>query len=290
MSVSVKFRNFCDNVRISETKIETIAYRYKRITKQLNKSYWDTESETAHSLYVGSFGRDTEIHTSDIDMLFQLPFSVYKRINGYMGNGQSALLAEVRDHVMDTYRTTHIRGDGQVVVVNFDDGISFEIVPSFLNTDGTYTYPDSNSGGKWRTTDPKSEITEIRTINDECNGNLKRLCRMARVWKDEWNVPMSGILLDTLAYQFMKQWTYRNESYLYYDLMIRDFFDYLKNQASDKLFWHAPGSSRYVYKIGDFQYKALRSYNIATQAVIHEANNESYSANYLWRQIFGSKI
>lgn len=290
MSVSTKFQNFCSNILIPQDKVDSISYRYKRITKQLNKSYWSTESETSHSLYVGSYGRDTDIHTSDVDMLFQLPFSVYERINRHTGNGQSALLSEVRDALKNTYSTTHISGDGQVIKVNFDDGINFEIVPCFINKNDSYTYPDTNGGGSWKTTNPKPEIAQIRATNNLYNGNLKRLCRMARVWKDVWVVPMGGLLIDTLAYQFMKQWTHRNESFLYYDFMTRDFFEYLKNQDKDKTYWLALGSGQYVYKKGDFQYKALRCYNIACEAVKLEAEEKPNSANVKWREIYGNKF
>ena len=40
---------------------------------------------------------------------------------------------------------------------------------------------------------------------------------MLRAWKQEHNINISGILIDTLAYNFIKQWAYRNKSYFYYD-------------------------------------------------------------------------
>ena len=75
MSVSIWFETFNDSIQIQSDTVETIASRYKRITKQLNKDFWNTESETSHSLYVGSYGRDTDIHVSDIDFVFELPSS-----------------------------------------------------------------------------------------------------------------------------------------------------------------------------------------------------------------------
>lgn len=59
MGVSENFRAFRANYLIPSTTVSNISYRYKRITKQLNKDFWGSESETAHSLYVGSYGRDT---------------------------------------------------------------------------------------------------------------------------------------------------------------------------------------------------------------------------------------
>lgn len=290
MSISEKFSNFCSAIRIPSNVTGNISYRYGRITKQLNKDYWNTESESSHSLYVGSYGRDTEIRTSDIDMLFRLPYEVYERINGHLGNGQSALLAEVRDSLKKTYGTTHISGDGQVIKLDFDDGISFEILPCFINKDESYTYPDSNNGGKWRTTNPKPEIEAIRKLNDSCNGNLKNLCRMARGWKEQWSVPMSGLLIDTFAYQFLRDWEHKDKSYTYYDWMTRDFLLFLKNQDKEKNYWLAPGSGQYVWKKDDFQYKALRGYNLAIEAIDYEVREMPYSANEKWREIYGSKF
>ncbi|WP_345889967.1 SMODS domain-containing nucleotidyltransferase [Paenibacillus dendritiformis] len=64
-----------------------------------------------------------------------------------------------------TYKS-YKRADGQVVKVDFTDGISFEIVPGFINTDGiSYTYPDTNNGGSWKTTNPMAEVTEFNSKN-----------------------------------------------------------------------------------------------------------------------------
>lgn len=44
-------------------------YRYKKnYSKKLIKKY-GIDSDTSHSIYVGSYGRNTEIKTSDIDIV-----------------------------------------------------------------------------------------------------------------------------------------------------------------------------------------------------------------------------
>ncbi len=290
MSVSTKFKTFNENIKISEDNVEKISRRYKQITKRLNLDFRGSSSETLYSLYVGSYGRGTDIHVSDVDMLYILPYSVYEQYNKHTGNGQSALLQAVRNSLQKTYSTSYIKGDGQVIGINFDDGICFEIVPSFVNTDDSFTYPDSNNGGSWKNTNPKPEIKEIREKNIEWNFNLKRLCRMARSWKDEWNVPMGGLLIDTLAYKFLKDWNDKDKSYLYYDWMVRDFFIYLKDQDPDQNYWFAVGSNKYIWRDGNFEYKALRCYNIALEAMEYEAKEMHYSANLKWREVFGSKF
>jgi hypothetical protein len=290
MGISEKFQIFCNNIRLKKSVIETISYRYKRITKQLNIDFWGTYSDTNHSLYVGSYGRDTDIFASDVDILFRLPYNVYERINQHDGNGQSALLQEVRNSLQTTYKTSYIGGDGQVVKINFSDGVNFEIVPCFLNKNNSFTYPDSNDGGKWRVTDPKPEISSIKEKNKEYNGNLKNLCRMTRAWKATWEVPMGGLLIDTLAYNFLKNWEYRDESYLYYDFMTRDFFRYLKDQDPNKKYWLALGSNQYVWRKGLFEFKSLRCFKIALEAIDYENREMPYSANGKWKEIYGTRF
>lgn len=288
LNISETFRTFYKNLRIPSLTVKNIRYRYNRITKQLNKDFWNSDSEIEHSLYVGSYGRNTDIITSDIDFLFQLPYSEYKRYNNYIGNGQSALIQEVKKSLQRTYTNTHLRGDGQVVVINFSDGVCFEIVPCFLNKDKSFTYPDTNNGGSWKRTDPIPEIKAVKEQNSDTNGNMRALCRMARAWKYQWNVPMGGLLIDTLAFNFLNQWEYSGKSEVYYDWMSRDFFKYLSEQDSYQLFWFALGSNQKVYRKGSFEYKAKQCYKIAVEAISKQ--NYPYTAKSKWREIYGTKF
>ncbi len=254
------FQGFCSKLQIQDGG--TISSRYTSITRRLNTDFWSTTSDTAHSLYVGSYGRNTAISGfSDMDMLFQLPYSMYERYNSYSGNGQSALLQAVKSSIEKTYSTTSIRADGQVISVPFDDGLTVEVMPAFVNKDDSFTFPNANGGGSWGTTNPRPEIQAIRTRNVAVNGNLVRLCRMMRDWKDKWSVPVGGLLVDTLGYQFVENWEHRDKSYLYYDYMCRDFFKWMADQDEKQEWWRAPGSGQYVWGKGLFQYKAKRCYN-----------------------------
>lgn len=290
MSVSDYFSIFCSNLRMDSDTVSKIQYRYHQITKRINLDYWNSLSEITHSLYVGSYGRGTEIWTSDIDIIVQLPDSTYEKFNAYKSNGQSALLQEVKGVLQKTYSTSYVKGDGQVIGINFSDGINFEIVPTFINAYGSYIYPDSNSGGSWKTTDPKKEIDAMNSRNKDTNKNLKRLCRMVRAWKGECNVPMSGILIDTLVYKFINDWEYKDKSYLYYDFLSRDFFKYLNDLDEDQNYWLAPGSQRDVLKNGEFHAKAKIAYNNAVSAILYEDSSCPYSAKQKWREIYGTKF
>jgi len=109
MAIADWFQSFCSNLQV--TVDDSISRRYHSITRRLN-----TDSEIAHGLYVGSHGRNTAIDgVSDIDMVFQLPYSIYEQYNAHAGNGQSAPLQAVRASIKKTYSVTEVGADGQVI-------------------------------------------------------------------------------------------------------------------------------------------------------------------------------
>ena len=289
MGVAENFRAFRNEYLISQTLMSSISARYKRITRRLNTDFWNTDSEVSHSLYIGSYGRDTAAKgVSDLDIYFRLPYSVWEQYNGYQGNGQSALLQSVRASMQKTYPTTSLKGDGQVVVVSFDDGITFEVLPAFANKDGSITFPDSNDGGAWKTCNPKAEMESFATRNLAANHNLKAVGRMARIWKSEQAVPISGMLIDTLAYNFIDGWAHKDKSYLYHDFLVRDFFLSLSNCDTTQDWWRAPGSGSWVRRTGSFERKAATAYNNAVEAINNETKGCEWAACQSWRKIFGT--
>lgn len=289
MSVADNFRAFRASYLIPATTVGNISYRYRRITRQLNKDFWNTESETAHSLYVGSYGRDTAANgVSDVDVAFTLPAGVYQRYNAHAGNGQSALLQAIRASIGRTYANSYTGADGQIVAVDFTDRIRFEILPVFLNTDGrSFTFADSNNGGSWKMCDPRSEINAFLARNSAVNGNLKAIGRMARIWRDRHSVLLSGMLIDTFAYQFVGTWAYREKSFMFHDWLVRDFLLYLSQIDRTQTYWRAPGSAAYVWKRGNFQTPAAAAYSTAVSAIHHESNDRPYTARNKWRELFG---
>lgn len=104
---------------MSDTTVSNIRYRAKKITKIINFDFRGIDSDTRYSLFVGSYGRGTDIHVSDIDMIVELPYLEYERYDKYSCNGQSALIQAVKDLIKKTYSTTHVSGDGQVVNSTF---------------------------------------------------------------------------------------------------------------------------------------------------------------------------
>lgn len=134
------------------------------------------------------------------------------------GNGQSRLLQAVKDAVLTTYPNTNVKGDGQVVVVKFSDGMKFEILPAFKNSsiwgwDGTYKYPDTHMGGNWMTTKPKAEQDAMKEKNSVSNGLLFDACKHIRYVRDSnfSSYHLSGILIDSFVYVAIKEWHFLRE-------------------------------------------------------------------------------
>lgn len=279
MSVSNMFEEFIKNLMIDNA--DQISQRYGEITCCLNKKYRETESKTANSLKVGSFGRYTAIKgISDLDMLYIMPASEWGR---FKDGRQSALLQEVKGVIKDRYPNTDMHGDGQVIVVSFTNQ-NFEVVPVFELTDGSFKYPDTHNGGSWKITKPREEMREISSKDVAKNKNLRRLCKMVRAWKNEHGVVMGGLLVDTLAYNFLNSTTdYDDKSYVYYDWMVRDFFDFLRNEEK-KDYYLAPGSNQRVYVKKAFQAKAKKAYKLCKKAI--EAEDKP-SVNKKWKKVFG---
>ena len=287
--VSAYFKKFCSNIAIPQTKRSTMSMRRQAIAKRINKDFRGIDYD-GYCFYAGSVGRNTaNIGVSDIDMVCELPASVYHKYNAYQYNGQSAFLQAVKASIKLTYPNTELKGDGQVVVVTFSDGMKFEVVPAFLNTDNTtYTYADSNNGGSWKVMNPKAEIKAIKDGDAITNDNLHQLCRMMRSWKSYCNVPIKSCLLDTLAYRFLMKYEYKDKSYLYYDYMCRDFFLYLSKVDISQTYWQMVGSNHHIYCYDTFQNKAKKAYDKAVEAIDDDSKGYATCAKSDWREIFGS--
>ena len=110
---------------------------------------------------------------------------------------------------------------------------------------------------------------------------------MVRSWREHNNVPMTGMLIDTLAYQFITNWYYKGKSYLYYDFLTRDFFSFLAKQDDKQIYWLAPGSGSYIYRSGTFAYKARQAELRALEAIQYQTGDFDYSAKQKYREIYG---
>ncbi len=286
MTTKEQFDTFLSNLKVDNS--ETISSRYKEITKKLNQRFRDTDSETANSLQVGSYGRYTGIKgISDLDMLYIMPSNLWDEYD----KKPDLLLAHTRDALKQRYPTSDITYDTLVVVVKFKD-FKFEVQPVFEDNqqeDGVpvYKFPHTGNGGSYKTTKPRHELNEMRRFKNEYGNAHRYLCKIMRAWKDNVGQVMGGLLLDTLAYNYMKNDEDIAKSTLStFDIVCRDFFAFLKDQPEQEIY-KALGSGQNVKVKRQFQNKAKQAYKLAVAAIEAESVEDKHDK---WREIFGNKF
>lgn len=248
MSIADTFKQFLSNIAVDND--DTISLRYGEVTAALNRKFRDTDSKFSNSLQVGSYGRWTAIKgISDLDMLYIMPAGKW---DSYKDGGQSRLLDDTKNAIKSRYPSTTVLKDRLVIQVLYRD-FHIEVQPVFEQADGSFKYPDTYGGGSWKITKPREEIAAMKESNVQKNKNLRRLCKMARAWKNKHGLAMGGLLIDTLTYNFLKSTNeYDEKSYLYYDYMSRDFFKFL-SERPDQDYYAALGSGQRVDREGDLE-------------------------------------
>lgn len=289
ISVSNDFSELCSKLRLPEATIASIQYRYHAITRRINEEYWNSSSDSLHSMYSGSYGRGTAIFASDVDIIVELPWSLYSRYDDYIGNGQSALLQDVKRTLQKTYSTSAVNADGQVIDIHFSDGIKFEVVPAFKFENGSYYYADTNNGGRWRSMNPKAEILALNMLNNCKNSNVKRFCRMIRAWNHTNTVLMPGYLIDATVCRFLADYKYASESFTYFDWFSRDYFQYLLDNA-DQTYWAFPGSNTHISPTYSFRYDARKARTLVDEALQAFSSDFTWTWATKWRSIYGTKF
>ena len=283
MTIAQAFEKLVSNIVLDND--EQLSNRYKAITKKLNQRFRNSDSETDNSLQVGSYGRYTGIKgISDLDMMYIMPDSkwdVYK-------NDPSKLFRDTRNALQERWPNSDIHVDNPVVVLNFVN-FKFEVQPVFKDSEENddlpfYWFPDTKKGG-YRKTKPKHEQAEMTRFRREYGDTHRRLCKIMRAWKNTSGLAMSGLLLDTLAYNFLNEKTeYRSAGYSNYDAMTRDFFRFLKDQEKQE-YYAALGSKQRVYVKHPFKSKAEKAMNLAEKAI---AESDGENRHNFWRDIFGN--
>lgn len=283
MSVSDMFKEFLDNIKVERSA--QFSLRYGEITKSLNQKFRAVDSTTAYSLQVGSYGRYTGIKgISDLDMLYIMPKSKW---DTYRYGKQSQLLTDVKDAIKARYPLTNVRVDRLVVTVTYQN-FHVEVQPVFEKTDENgdsyFLYPDTYNNGNWKITKPRQEMKAIKDLNNEKNQNLRLLCKMIRAWKNKHGVLMGGLLIDTLAFNFLKSTTYYDDKGLiYFDWLSRDFFKYL-SELPNQDHYKAPGSNQNVKVKKKFKKVAKEAYDLCLEAINAEGKS---SVNDKWKKVYG---
>jgi hypothetical protein len=276
------FEGLLANLKVDNTA--AIGERRDGITKSLNKEFRGIAGSTDNKLMAGSYGRFTAIKgISDLDLLYILPKSL--RSDYEKAGGASKALTRTRAAILARYSSTSVKVDRLVVVVEFSN-FKFEVQPVFENDDESFSYPDTYTDS-WKITKPRAEIQAMSTDDALAGGNLRRLCKFARAWKNKHGVAMGGLLIDTLAYNFLADNPdHRGAGSAKWDVMVRDFFEYL-SEEEDHQHYAALGSRQRVKVKKQFQSAAAEAYDLCLTAIAAAGQKNAYKK---WRAVFGNSV
>jgi hypothetical protein len=148
-----------------------------------------------------------------------LPETEFEHFNSLKGNSQSILLQAVRNAIKDKYPRSDVHADGQIVKINFTDGMKFEVLPAFENNSGflsvatIYKHPDTNDGGSWSCTNPRAEQEAMKRKNDSSRGLLFDTCKHFRRIRDDHfsSYTLSGWVIDSFVYVAMGDWQWAKD-------------------------------------------------------------------------------
>jgi hypothetical protein len=184
------FTQFEMNITLTSTQVEDAREKYNNVCNTVHSEYYSAKYDGSTKLLFGSYKLKTNIRplteSQDVDVLIKLPPEVFDRFNQYQGNGQSALLDEVRRVLKKHFSTTEsIKAWGKVILVKFSEGHhNVELLPAFEQEDGTFFIPNSEAGGSWDSFDPRTQLDRFNESNDRTENATRRMVKFAKRWRN----------------------------------------------------------------------------------------------------------
>ncbi|MCJ7619472.1 MAG: nucleotidyltransferase [Anaerolineae bacterium] len=281
-----KFERFLSNIQLTKTQLDDAVTKHTGVRKTLHTAYYSEPYDGTTSILVGSYGKNSAVRPpADIDILFKMPSSLFKKYDASSGNGQSQLLQDVKSTLKKTYPTTDMRADGQVVGVPFST-FAVEVVPVFARSGGGYLTPDTHGGGSWKVTDPSAEMNRLTGSNSRSNGKTIHLLKMMKVWKSACKVPIKSFAIELMVVDFLATWRYWDKTSVYYDWMVRDFLAHMLQRVNGSAV--IPGTSGSLPFGDEWQTRAESALDRAKNACAHEGDQQNDElATAEWKKIFG---
>ena len=205
MSMQEQFNQFYAKIKLTPKQTEDAKKKYTGVCTELHNCYYpNTKYGGNTKLLIGSYGKKTHIRPPrDVDVLFVMPEEQFRRYS-QMSNGQSQLLQDVRKILEKKYPDSKINADRMVVAVKFAQANhNVEVMPAWENMDGTFTVPNSKQGGRWESSDPRSEIKEIEDSNSRTR-KTRMLIRMVKKWQDNCTVGLRSYPIEQAVLGFFQ--------------------------------------------------------------------------------------
>ncbi len=219
--------DYAENAGPTERQGKTIDERRQRIQDIL-----EDQLDIVDSHQFGSFTRGTMVgpmnEDSDTDVMFVLD----ERSHGKWitdENGSMNCLRAVKRALKEKYPQSDVSIDRNVVAVQFHD-FTVEVAPAFRDQSGGYRIPDTYSEGRsWIRTDPRGYKQRFDAVNQARGGNLQKVARVAKKFRQNKNVPVSAYHMEVMAYQYVRNHPNKNAST---EELVEGFFDQLPQRLS----------------------------------------------------------
>ena len=289
--VGTRFDAFVSRLNITQPQRDEARTRVRGIVRHLNQVYWGIHSDDAHCLIEGSWGKGTQTRPPrDVDLLYVLPHDVYQRFEARQGNKQSQLVQEIRETLGTLHQNTRLRGDGQVVIVDFANAHGVEVLPAFELQNGRYWICITKNGGSYKTIEPIAEIRAIEQSDASSSRTTREFVRMLKRWQRHCNVVdyLKSFQIELIAIDFLATVTYSLNTRCLYDFLITDFFGYLVGKANG---WVTISGTHEIVCLGAaWLSRAQTAYDRAVKATSYENAEMPSSARGEWQKLFGTDI
>jgi len=283
-----RFERLLANLQLTPDQLDGSETSHRNVVACLNRAYWGISHEVAHSELIGSRGKGTRVRPPrDVDVLFQLPSSVYERFEERQGNKQSQLLQEVRDVLIGTFPATRMRADGQVVVIPFNS-CPIEVAPGFVLEGGGYWICDTNDGGRYKWVYPGAELADLDYWDRQLNGNVRKLAQIFKQWQRFCNVPIESFQLEALIKEALRALRYGAGDEYWYDWLVRDVLEHMQYRADGS--FPMPGTGEIIFLGNAWLSRVQTAYARAVRACDHEHDDNDEGAGEEWQKIFGPNV
>lgn len=268
--IEKQFEKFYENIKLTPAQKEDAKTKYNGVCSKLHDYYYPSTTYSGNTkLLIGSYGKHTSIRPArDIDVIFIMPPEKFAQYDDNTSNKQSQLLQDIKRILESKYPNTPISAFGKIVKLEFaDTQHDVELVPGWENSDGTFTIPDSENGGRWHRQDYRQEIAAI-VDSDAATGKTKFLIRSIKKWSDGCSARIRTFEIEQVVLSFFSSSGVNNISSAQ---LFVNFFQFFLSTTSDQ---------------------GLRSHittalNRAQKALEFETNSKFEEAADEWKKIFG---
>lgn len=195
---------------------------------------------------------------------------------------------------LNDYSHSELHKNGEAIVLNLvSKSWSFDIVPCFLTKtelDGRSYYLIPNGAGAWKKTDPIKDREYVIKTNQNNNGRVLELIRLAKKWNTVKNVKtMPSYMIETMVINFANS-AYTLSDYI--DINICNLFKYIAdniiNPVNDMKEIQGNINTLDIFDKIAVKDKATSDYEKACHAIKLEQTDNKKLAIKEWGEIFGS--